>query len=156
MPVKTGRAQEAVPKPDAAQPLGGRALTSIRRAARKELPTGDTWEARNPAVSPFWGRSEGQQRDREGSEVNERLELFGLDLAGVEQWIRERARKNGREGVGVCASSSAAVAPSPQRLPYHRAGDQRDRDEQNGQGGSVHGIVAPAVARLIAQGKNRQ
>jgi hypothetical protein len=29
---------------------------------------------------------------REGSKVNETADLFGLDLAGVEQWIRERAK----------------------------------------------------------------
>ena len=30
---------------------------------------------------------------REGSKVNETPDLFGLDLAGVEQWIRERAKR---------------------------------------------------------------
>jgi hypothetical protein len=31
---------------------------------------------------------------REGSKANEeRPDLFGLDLAGVEQWIRERAKR---------------------------------------------------------------
>jgi hypothetical protein len=29
---------------------------------------------------------------REGSKVNETPDLFGLDLAGVEAWIRERAK----------------------------------------------------------------
>jgi hypothetical protein len=29
---------------------------------------------------------------REGSKVNETADLFGLDLAGVEAWIRERAK----------------------------------------------------------------
>ena len=29
---------------------------------------------------------------REGSKVNETPGLFGLDLAGVEQWIRERTK----------------------------------------------------------------
>jgi hypothetical protein len=27
-----------------------------------------------------------------GSKLNETPDLFGLDLAGVEQWIRERAK----------------------------------------------------------------
>jgi hypothetical protein len=30
---------------------------------------------------------------REGSKVNETADLFGLDLAGVEQWIREKAKR---------------------------------------------------------------
>jgi hypothetical protein len=30
---------------------------------------------------------------RDGAKVIEGGDLFGLDLAGVEQWIRERARK---------------------------------------------------------------
>jgi hypothetical protein len=30
---------------------------------------------------------------REGSRVNETADLFGLDLAGVESWIREKARR---------------------------------------------------------------
>jgi len=30
---------------------------------------------------------------REGSKVNETADLFGLDLAGVEQWIREQAKQ---------------------------------------------------------------
>ena len=30
---------------------------------------------------------------REGSKVNETPDLFGLDLAGVEAWIRERAKR---------------------------------------------------------------
>ena len=30
---------------------------------------------------------------REGSKVNETPDLFGLDLAGVELWIRERAKR---------------------------------------------------------------
>lgn len=31
---------------------------------------------------------------REGSKVNEEMpDLFGLDLAGVEQWIRARAKR---------------------------------------------------------------
>jgi hypothetical protein len=29
---------------------------------------------------------------REGSKINETCDLFGLDLAGMEQWIRERAK----------------------------------------------------------------
>jgi hypothetical protein len=29
---------------------------------------------------------------REGSEVNETADLLGYDLAGVEQWIRERPK----------------------------------------------------------------
>jgi hypothetical protein len=29
---------------------------------------------------------------REGSKVNETPDLFGLDLAGVEAWIKERAK----------------------------------------------------------------
>jgi hypothetical protein len=29
---------------------------------------------------------------REGSKANETPDLFGLDLAGVEAWIRERAK----------------------------------------------------------------
>jgi hypothetical protein len=33
----------------------------------------------------FWTR-------REGSKVNETPDLFGLDLAGVEAWIKERAK----------------------------------------------------------------
>jgi hypothetical protein len=30
---------------------------------------------------------------REGTKVNETPDLFGLDLAGVETWIRERAKR---------------------------------------------------------------
>lgn len=29
----------------------------------------------------------------EGSKVNETPDLFGLDLAGVEQWIKQRAKR---------------------------------------------------------------
>jgi hypothetical protein len=32
---------------------------------------------------------------REGSKVNETSDLFGLDLAGIEAWIRERAKGAG-------------------------------------------------------------
>jgi hypothetical protein len=30
---------------------------------------------------------------RQGSKVNETADLFGLDLAGVEQWIREQGKR---------------------------------------------------------------
>jgi hypothetical protein len=45
---------------------------------------------------------------RESSKVDEAADLFGLDLAGVEQWIRERAKKrdvNGRVALRVCPDS---------------------------------------------------
>jgi hypothetical protein len=71
---------------------------------------------------------------REGAKVNETADLFGLDLAGVEAWIRTTRRRSAKNTRRGCRSHNAGntamfdtstdldLVPRPPRLPPRSKG----------------------------------